>query len=103
MARPTQRVRLESGIKLNINRLVQAGAIRSGAHIESRTAWSNSYYGDLTASMEAKISSTEEGWFRIRIEEVGLDQRINLVSRPRHFGGRHWYFICRNGVKLACA
>lgn len=24
----------------------------------------------------------------------GLDQRIILVARPRHFGGAQWYFIC---------
>ena len=53
-----------------------------------------SHRGELTAIMEAKISGTEEGWFRIRIEEIGLRQRINLVSRPRHFDGRQWYFIC---------
>ena len=23
-----------------------------------------------------------------------LDQRIHLIARPRHFGGRQWYFIC---------
>jgi hypothetical protein len=94
MPRPTSRARLECGIRLNINRLVQAGAIRSGAHIESRTTWSDSYYGELTAIMEAKISGTEEGLFRIQIEEIGVDQRINLVSRPRNFGGWQWYFIC---------
>jgi hypothetical protein len=44
--------------------------------------------------MEAKISGTKEGWFRIQIEEIGLDQRINLVSRACNFGGRQWYFIC---------
>jgi hypothetical protein len=93
MPRPTSRARLECGIKLNINRLVQAGAIRPGAHIESRTAWANSYDGELTAIMEAKIR-TEEGWFRIKIQEIDLDQRINLVSRACHFGGRQWYFVC---------
>ena len=33
-----------------------------------------------------------EGWFRIQLGS--LDQRITLVSRPRHFGGRQWYFMC---------
>ena len=34
-------------------------AIRPGAHIESRTGWPNSYDGELTATMEAKVSGTE--------------------------------------------
>jgi hypothetical protein len=33
-----------------------------------------------------------EGWFRIKIGK--LDQRIILVGRLRHFGGRQWYFVC---------
>jgi hypothetical protein len=40
----------------------------------------------------ADISGHRQGWFRIQIGK--LDQRINLISRPRYFGGRQWYFIC---------
>jgi hypothetical protein len=39
-----------------------------------------------------RFCSQEEGWFRF--EADGLDQRIILVARPRHFGGAQWYFIC---------
>jgi hypothetical protein len=38
------------------------------------------------------MSGPDEGWFRIQLGQ--LDQRINLVAQPRHFGGRQWYFIC---------
>jgi hypothetical protein len=48
----------------------------------------------VTARFEAKISGTEEGWFRVGIAEINLHQRINLVSSPRPFGGRQWYFVC---------
>jgi hypothetical protein len=23
-----------------------------------------------------------------------LDQRLDLIAQPRHFGGQHWYFKC---------
>ncbi len=35
----------------------------------------------------------DEGWFGIQLGDT-LDQRIILIARPRHFGGRQWYFIC---------
>jgi hypothetical protein len=38
------------------------------------------------------MSGREEGWFNIKIGQ--LDQRIILVARPRHFGGRQWFFMC---------
>jgi hypothetical protein len=85
MPRPTSRARLECGARLNINSLVRSGAIQSGALVESRATWSNNYSGELMAIVEANKSGAE-GWFRIQIAEINLDQRINLVSLPRHFG-----------------
>ncbi|MGZ9073509.1 MAG: hypothetical protein ACXW3G_11495, partial [Rhodoplanes sp.] len=56
----------------------------------------NSYTGEQIASgfVMADMSGPNgpHGWFRIQIGS--LDQRIHLVARPRHFGGRQWYFIC---------
>jgi hypothetical protein len=31
-------------------------------------------------------------WFRIAIGRSA--QQITLVSRPRHYGGRQWFFVC---------
>ena len=89
MARPRQRVCLESGLKLDINRLARRGIIRPGAlsgPIGIR--WTNSYSGDAVASgvIAADMTRDAEGWLRIQIGQ--LDQRIILVPRPRHFGGR---------------
>jgi hypothetical protein len=44
--------------------------------------------GEITAD----VSGIDEGWLRIKI--ASLEQFIILVPRPRHFGGRQWYFIC---------
>jgi len=65
MARNRQRVCLESGAKLDINRLFRDGTI------------------------------PHDGGAGIRIEfSDGSQQEIALTSRPRHFGGKQWYFLC---------
>ncbi len=38
------------------------------------------------------MEGEHEGWFRIQIGNV--EQKLTLVPRPRHFGGRQWYFVC---------
>jgi hypothetical protein len=38
------------------------------------------------------LSAPNVGWFRIQLGQ--LDQRITLIPRPRHFGGRQWFFVC---------
>jgi hypothetical protein len=54
----------------------------------------NSYTGGETARgfITADMSGNHAGWFRIKIGR--LEQLITLTARPRHFGGRQWYFLC---------
>lgn len=95
MPRPLQRVRLASGLKLDLNRLARRGFIQPGAYTEPvGIGWINNYSGEQVASglITADMSGLVEGWFRIQIGS--LDQRIILVSRRRYFGGRQWYFVC---------
>jgi hypothetical protein len=94
MPRPCQRARLESGLKLDLNRLARRGFIQPGAYKRSGIRWS--YDGEETASgiITADMSGARgpHGWFRIQIGN--LDQGIHLMALARHFGGRQWYFIC---------
>jgi hypothetical protein len=94
MPKPLQRVRLESGLKLDINRLIRRGFVRPGVITGAvGIAWADKYTGDKIASglITADLSGIE-GWFRIQLGS--LDQRIMLTTRRRHFGGRQWYFVC---------
>ena len=97
MPRPGYRVRLESGLNLDLNQLTRRGFIQPGATTGPvGITWTNSYFdeeiasGTITADMSGP--NGPHGWLRIQIG--GLDQHIHLVAYPRHFGGRQWYFIC---------
>jgi hypothetical protein len=45
------------------------------------------------------MTHPDNAWFEISIG--GFRQRITLVSRPRHFGGRQWFFQCPATNRLA--
>ena len=96
MPRPCQRVRLESGLKPNINSLIERSLIEPGAVTGPRAiGWPNKYSGEqiAAATITADIHGTDEGWLHISSwKQGGFDQRLFLSARPRHFGGLQWFF-----------
>jgi hypothetical protein len=95
MRRPRQRACLEEGLSLNLNTFMRESGMRTGAKsARSFYRWTNTYTGEVTARalITAELESTHAG--RLRIVTRDLAQTIILVSRPRHFGGHQWCFIC---------
>jgi hypothetical protein len=96
MPRPCERVRLESGLKLDLNSLIRHRVIVPGcAFTRPRCIkWTNSYSGEQVATADIAFDMRGDvcGW--LWIEMGNLKQGIVLNAQPRHFGGRQWYFIC---------
>jgi hypothetical protein len=95
MPKSRQRVCLESGLKLDLNKLRRQGGVQPGAKVGPHVIrWANTYTGEETASglITANMEGQFQGWFRIQLGS--LDQWIDLISQSRHFGGSQWYFEC---------
>jgi hypothetical protein len=95
MPRPRVRACLQDGLKLDLNRLSRKGFIRPGARSgPTGIRWYSTYWDKEIASglITANMSGTQEGWLRLQLGD--FDEWIILLARPRHFGGRQWYFMC---------
>ena len=63
MPRPRQRVCLESGLKLDLNKLRRQGLVRPGAKRGAVIRWTNTYTGEeiakgvITSNMEASTKA----------------------------------------------
>ena len=101
MPRPRYRACLEDGLKLDFNHLCRKGFIKFGANIGARgIAWRNSHQGEIASGVvTADMTDASRAWFRITIG--GFVQQLILMSRPRHFGGRQFFFVCPVTAKLA--
>jgi hypothetical protein len=102
MPRPRYRACLQDGLKLDLNQLARKGFIKFGADIGARgISWSNSHRGEIaTGVISADMTDSNRGaWFRIAIGS--FVQQLTLVSRPRHLGGRQWFFECPATHRLA--
>jgi hypothetical protein len=93
--RSRQRICLQlQALKLDLRWLARRGLIAPGSATGPQMIrWVNSD-GEVIASgwISADMEGDAEGSLCIRIGE--REQRIPLVTLPRHYGGRQWFFVC---------
>ena len=93
MPRPLQRSRLESGYKLDLNKLRRKGLVSPGKRICAPIRWTEKYSDEeIPGFVTSKMQPNSDSWLRLQIGT--FDQTITLVPRSRHFGGHQWYFVC---------
>jgi hypothetical protein len=81
-------------LKLDIGLLARRGLIAPGSSTGPHSIrWVNSE-GKVIAIgwLSADMRSDVEGLLQIAIAE--FEQTITLVTLPRHYGGRQWFFVC---------
>ena len=94
MPRPRQRACLESGLKIDLNWLIRRRIIVPGCRFERprQLSWSKDDEEVASAEIMFDLQGQDHGYIDIKIGS--LTQHIHLVARPRHFGGRQWFFVC---------
>jgi hypothetical protein len=94
VSRARQRIPLEEGLSLDLNKLVRHDTIERGVRSGDRpVCWVHPHWGEVASGfVSADMSGTHEGWLQVRIAD--FCQRLRLVAQSRRFGGRQWYFVC---------
>ena len=70
MSRSRSRVPLEAGQRISIDELRRDGL------------------------MPRDLNGAKAGTLRVAYPDIGFEQEIVFTSRPRHFGGRQFFFQC---------
>lgn len=89
---------VESGLTLDISRLIRKRFIVPGKHVAGAISWTNTTTGEKTAEIgyDASMLPDEANWVRLRytVNSQPMDYKVALVTSPCNYGGVRWWWIC---------
>lgn len=105
------RATTDSGLALNLPKLIRDGLFRPGCAWGGSLIWTNTTTGERVGSIGYEAHLGEESG-RVRLyytttsnwngERRESDYWIQLATTPQPFGGRRWWFICpRTGRRVS--
>jgi hypothetical protein len=110
------RPHIESALCLSVDRLMTTGCIVPGQFRSGTLRWTRTYHRGGSAEEIASAGysaqlGADSGVLTVQYTCTGRDSErkaitctIPLVTLPRHYGGRRWYFVCpytgRRALKL---
>jgi hypothetical protein len=93
---------VESALRLDIDDMMQWGAIRPGSHRVGGMRLHQLYGDDIDVKFESHAGDPENSWMCLRYsmadywsgEELKIDDKVYLAPTRPHFGGLRWCFVC---------
>lgn len=89
---------VESGLTLDINRLIRQRTIVPARHVSGFLTWTTTRTGEKVASIgyEASLIGRMSPWLRLHYSANGTpqDYRVQIETSPCHYGGVRWWSLC---------
>ena len=94
---PTRPV-VESGLTLDLYKLIKNGAFCPGQITSGSLTWTRSHSGEEIGSIgySSDLTAAALGSVRLHYHHAGLpvDYRVSLTTTRPYFGGVRWWFVC---------
>ena len=97
---------IESGLTLDLYKLIRDGAFLPGQITIGSLTWTRSHSGEEVASIgySSDLTAAASGSVRLHYNHKSspVDYRVSLTTTRPYFGGVRWWFVCPvNGSRAA--
>ena len=89
---------MESGLTLDLGRLIRQRNVRPGEHVAGSLVWTRTRSGEKLGEIgyEAQLSNDGLQWVRLHysVNSVPMDYKVYVEATRCNFGGVRWWWSC---------